>query len=80
MPKHLEPGTPVAYHPGGGHRPEDHWLGTVVEHQRDSAGALVGLADVECTDPCGFLNNRVGLVTTVETSKLRPADEAQHSA
>ncbi|MET9318787.1 hypothetical protein ABZX75_01095 [Streptomyces sp. NPDC003038] len=80
MPKRLVPGTLVAYYPGGGHRPEDHWLGTVVEHRRTADGALIGLTDIECTDPCGFLNNRVGLITTVETRKLRPVDDAGRSA
>lgn len=59
------PGIPVAVHPGGRHRPEDHWIGVVIQH-RD-----LGLSDVECTDPNGFWNKWAGLVTTVDARSLR---------
>ncbi|MFD7580973.1 hypothetical protein [Kitasatospora sp. NPDC059817] len=67
----LPVGTPVAYYPGGGHLPETHWLGVIEEHLHDTDGKPWGLTNIRCTDPRGFLNNRVGLVTTVETKKLR---------
>jgi hypothetical protein len=80
MSKNLPPGTPVAFYPGDGHLPETHWLGVVVEHHDNGIGGLLGLTDVRCTDPKGFLNNSVGLITTVETKKLRrvkPAPAAE---
>ena len=71
MSRSLPPGTPVAYYPGDGHLPDAHWLGVVVEHHDNGVGGLLGLTDVRCTDPRRFLNNWVGLITTVETKKLR---------
>jgi hypothetical protein len=69
--KRLPPGTPVAVHPGDGHLPEAHWHGIVLFHHDNGVGGLLGLTDVECTDPHRFLNQRPGHVTTVETKKLR---------
>lgn len=74
--KRLPPGTPVAVHPGNGHLPEAHWHGLVLFHHDDGVGGLLGLTDVECTDPHGFLNNWVGQVTTVETKTLRRIETA----
>lgn len=71
MTKRLTPGTPVAVYPGNGHLPEAHWHGVVLFHHDNGVGGLLGLTDVECTDPHGFLNNWVGCVTTVETKTLR---------
>ena len=74
--KQLPPGTPVAVHPGDGHLPEAHWHGTVLHHHDNGIGGLLGLTDVECTDPHGFLNQRPGHITTVETKKLRRVETA----
>lgn len=71
MAKRFPPGTPVAVHPGNGHLPEAHWHGVVLFHHDNGVGGLLGLTDVECTDPHGFLNQRPGHVTTVETKTLR---------
>ena len=71
MSRRFPPGTPVAVHPGDGHLPEAHWHGVVLFHHDNGIGGLLGLTDVECTDPHGFLNQRPGHVTTVETKKLR---------
>jgi hypothetical protein len=79
MPKRLPPGTAIAVHPGNGHRPEEHWLGTVLFHHDNGVGGLLGLTDVECTDPCGFFNQRTGHVTTVETKTLRRVETASVS-
>ncbi|MDH6224319.1 hypothetical protein [Streptomyces sp. MJP52] len=83
--KNIPPGTPVAYYPGDGHLPETHWHGVVVEHHLQDDGSPLGLTDVCCTDPHEFLNNSVGLVTTVETKKLRltgaaPAEGPEQTA
>ena len=85
MTKRLPPGTPVAVHPGNGHLPDAHWLGTVLLHHDNGIGGLLGLTDVECTDPRGFMNQRLGHVTTVETKTLRrvetePASEPEQGA
>lgn len=74
MSKRLSPGTRVAVHPGNGHLPESHWLGVVQFHHDNGVGGLLGLTDVQCTDPRGFLNQRPGHVTTVETKTLRLVD------
>jgi hypothetical protein len=79
MSKRLPPGTPVAYHPGDGHLPKAHWHGIVLFHHDNGIGGLLGLTDVECTDPHGFLNQRPGHVTTVETKKLRRIESAAPS-
>jgi hypothetical protein len=71
MSKRLPPGTRVAVHPGNGHLPEAHWLGVVLFHHDNGVGGLLGLTDVQCTDPRGFLNQHPGHVTTVETKALR---------
>jgi len=76
MSKRLPPGTPVAVHPGDGHLPEAHWHGIVLFHHDNGVGGLLGLTDVECTDPHRFLNQRPGHVTTVETKKLRRIEAA----
>lgn len=74
--KQLPPGTPVAVHPGDGHLPESHWHGVVLFHHDNGVGGLLGLTDVQCTDPHGFLNQQPGHVTTVETKKLRRIETA----
>ncbi|MFJ8385556.1 hypothetical protein ACIQ9Q_13790 [Streptomyces sp. NPDC094438] len=71
-PSKFTVGTAVAVHPRGGHRPEDHWLGVIEEHLPN--GKPWGLINVRCTDPQGFLNNRVDQVTTVEGRTLRRLD------
>ncbi|WP_331721564.1 hypothetical protein [Streptomyces sp. NBC_00212] len=73
-PRKFPIGTAVAFYPGGGHRPDAHWLGIVEEHLYAPDGKPWGLTNVRCTDPRGFLNNRVGQVTTVQTRKLRRLD------
>lgn len=65
--RRLPVGTPVAFYPGGNYRPEAHWHGVVAVHSEPEAG----LVDVECTDPHGFMNNRVGQLTTVDARLLR---------
>ncbi|QEU90560.1 hypothetical protein CP970_06230 [Streptomyces kanamyceticus] len=71
-PRKFPIGAAVAVHPGDGHRPEDHWTGVIEEHLFRNNGKPRRLTNVRCTDPRGFLNNRVDHVTTVETRKPRP--------
>lgn len=74
--RRLPAGTKVAVHPGNGHRPEAHWLGAIVEHHDNGIGGPLGITDVQCTDPRGFLNQRPGHITTVETKTLRVVQAA----
>ncbi|MEU3203541.1 hypothetical protein ABZ702_06590 [Streptomyces cyaneofuscatus] len=73
------PGAAVAVHPGNGHMPESHWHGVVLLHHDNGVGGLLGLTDVQCTDPHRFLNQRVGHITTVETKTLRLTEAPESS-